>query len=59
MCLYECTISDFVVVPVQDACLLAMLRLAADCEDIPSETLGTISKLKEASGRHIKRVSIM
>lgn len=59
MCFYEYIISDYVVVPVLDACLLAMLRLAADCEDIPSETLRAISKLKEASGRHIKRVSIM
>lgn len=44
---------------MQDACLLAMLRLAADCEEVPSEIVGTVSKLREASGRHIKRVSII
>ncbi|KAF9070899.1 armadillo-type protein [Rhodocollybia butyracea] len=41
--------------PVQDACLLAMVRVAADCEDVQQETVATVSKLKEASGRHIKR----
>lgn len=47
---------DLVTVPVQDACLLSMLRIAADCSEVSPQVLATVSKLKEVSGRHIKRV---
>ncbi|KIK68889.1 hypothetical protein GYMLUDRAFT_152214 [Collybiopsis luxurians FD-317 M1] len=41
--------------PVQDVCLLAMLRISIDCDDISDEIVGIVSKLREASGKHIKR----
>ncbi|KAJ3810385.1 armadillo-type protein [Lentinula aff. lateritia] len=45
----------FCPIPVQDACLLSMLRIAADCSEVSSQVLAAVSKLKEVSGRHIKR----
>lgn len=33
-----------------------MMRLAAECETVPSGIMSEVSKLKEASGRHIQRV---
>lgn len=41
---------------IQDACLLAMLRVAAGCQSIPDEALGIVRKLQETAGRYIKRV---
>lgn len=41
---------------IQDACLLAMLRVAAGCQSIPDEALGVVRKLQETAGRYIKRV---
>ncbi|KAJ4493938.1 armadillo-type protein [Lentinula edodes] len=45
----------FCPIPVQDACLLSMLRIAADCSEVSPQVLAAVSKLKEVSGRHIKR----
>lgn len=42
---------------VQEPCLLAMLRIAADCEEIPLEVTKTISEAGQNAGRHIRRVS--
>ncbi|KAJ3749216.1 armadillo-type protein [Lentinula detonsa] len=42
-------------IPVQDASLLSMLRIAADCSEVPQQVLDTVLKLKEASGRYIRR----
>ncbi|KAJ6602168.1 armadillo-type protein [Mycena sp. CBHHK59/15] len=39
---------------VQDACLLAMLRISADCEEVPSEVEISVNDLSERSGRHIQ-----
>jgi len=46
-----------VTVAVQDASLLAMLRISRECEEIPIEVMSKVSSLAEFSGRHIKRVS--
>jgi hypothetical protein len=43
-------------VAVQDACLLAMLRVSEQCDVIPAEVLSRVSSVAEFSGRHIKRV---
>ncbi|KAJ3756871.1 armadillo-type protein [Lentinula raphanica] len=45
----------FYPISVQDASLLSLLRIAADCSEIPRQVLDTIFKLKEASKRHIRR----
>lgn len=34
-----------------------MLRIAADCEEIPLEVTKTISEAGQNAGRHIRRVS--
>ncbi|KAJ7668431.1 armadillo-type protein [Mycena polygramma] len=41
--------------PVQDACLLAMLRISAECEQVPSEVVIAIQDLSNRSGRHIRQ----
>ncbi|KAJ7078870.1 armadillo-type protein [Mycena belliarum] len=40
---------------VQDACLLAMLRISAECEQVPSEVLIRIRDLGDQSRRHIRK----
>ncbi|KAL1669953.1 armadillo-type protein [Schizophyllum commune] len=42
-------------VGVQDACLLAMLRIAVECEDVPGDVLHTVQELARNAGRHIRR----
>lgn len=42
-------------VSIQDACLLCMIRLAAECDDVPTEVIDTVRKLLERSGRYIRR----
>ena len=45
------------IADIQEACLLTMLRVSANCETIPEETLSVVRKVQENAGRHIKRVS--
>ncbi|KXN90161.1 AP-4 complex subunit epsilon [Leucoagaricus sp. SymC.cos] len=40
---------------VQEPCLLAMLRIAADCEEIPPEVTRIVSEASQNAGRHIRR----
>ncbi|KAJ7350295.1 armadillo-type protein [Mycena albidolilacea] len=40
---------------VQDACLLTMLRISAECEQVPSEVLIGIRELSNQSRRHIRQ----
>ncbi|KAF4598384.1 hypothetical protein EYR38_006786 [Pleurotus pulmonarius] len=40
---------------VQDACLLAMLRLSALCEDVPKDVVEQVSNAKNQGGRYVKR----
>jgi hypothetical protein len=45
------------VAAVQDASLLAMLRVGADCDEVPLEVTTTVTELGQFSRRHIRRVS--
>ncbi|KIM91944.1 hypothetical protein PILCRDRAFT_108 [Piloderma croceum F 1598] len=40
---------------VQDACLLSMLRVAADCDEVPPEVLILVKDLAQHSRRHIHK----
>lgn len=40
---------------VQDACILAMLRIAADCSDVPPEIVMAVAEVKEQSCRYIRK----
>ncbi|KAI0729907.1 ARM repeat-containing protein [Fomitopsis betulina] len=42
-------------VPVQDACLVCMIRLVADCEKVPSEIVDAVRTLKEGSKAYIRK----
>ncbi|RDB25374.1 AP-4 complex subunit epsilon-1 [Hypsizygus marmoreus] len=42
---------------VQDVCLLALLRVAAECNEVPTNILNIVRELGARSGRHIKRRS--
>ncbi|KAJ7209609.1 armadillo-type protein [Mycena pura] len=42
-------------VAVLDVCLLAMLRISAECEQVPSEVLRRVNDLSNESGRHIRQ----
>jgi len=50
---------DIVIAIVQEPCLLAMLRLAADCEEVPEQAIQIVSEAVQTAGRHIRRVSRM
>ncbi|KAI0797604.1 ARM repeat-containing protein [Abortiporus biennis] len=40
---------------IQDVCLLTMLRVAANCDEVPTDVIATVRKLQESGGRHIRR----
>ncbi|KDQ57667.1 hypothetical protein JAAARDRAFT_207161 [Jaapia argillacea MUCL 33604] len=40
---------------IQDACLLCMIRIAGDCDGMPSDVLENVRSLLERAGRHIRR----
>ncbi|KAA1478331.1 ARM repeat-containing protein [Dentipellis sp. KUC8613] len=40
---------------IQEAELLAMLRLAAECEKVPPDIIDAVKSVAEVSGRHIQR----
>lgn len=42
--------------PIQDACLLSMLRVAADCDEVPPEVLILVQELAQQAGKHIRNV---
>ncbi|TFK44520.1 armadillo-type protein [Crucibulum laeve] len=42
-------------VAVQDICVMVMLRLVADCEEVPHEIKEAMQKLRQVSGRSIQR----
>lgn len=44
------------VASIQEAILLTMTRLAAECQKIPPEPISDVQHLKGISGRHIARV---
>jgi hypothetical protein len=43
---------------IQDACLLAMLRISADCESVPGDVIDIVKALLEKPGRYIRRVGV-
>lgn len=45
-----------VSVAVQEAALLSMIRISADCDDIPDQVIGSVKGLKGLSRRHIRKV---
>lgn len=44
---------------VQDACLLAMLRISVDCIEVPPEVMEAVTQMAQLAGRHIRRVSVV
>ena len=44
------------IAAIQDACLIAMLRLSASMDEIPAGVVESVKDLHSRSGRHIKRV---
>lgn len=44
---------------VQEACLLSMLRIVADCDEVPPDVMAIVTDLGEFAGRHIRRVSFI
>ena len=47
---------NFSAASIQEAILLTMIRLAAECQKIPPEPISDVQHLKGISGRHISRV---
>jgi len=41
---------------VKEACVLAMLRLANECEEVPEEVIERIKKMAEIAGKFLRRV---
>lgn len=39
---------------VQDACLLSMLRLSAECSEVPEEVTQAVQELSQSAGRYIR-----
>ena len=41
---------------VKEACVLAMLRLVNECEEVPEEVIERVKKLAEVAGKFLRRV---
>ncbi|KAG1716652.1 hypothetical protein ID866_530 [Astraeus odoratus] len=41
--------------PVQDVCLLSMLRLSAECDEVPEEVSKVVKGLSQSAGKYIRR----
>ena len=41
---------------VKEACVLAMLRLSNECEEVPQEVIERIKKVAETAGKFLRRV---
>jgi hypothetical protein len=46
-------------VTVQDACLLSMLRVCAECDEIPDTIPKLVTEISQFSGRLIRNVSMV
>ncbi|KAH9952123.1 ARM repeat-containing protein [Amylocystis lapponica] len=42
-------------VSIQDACLLSMIRITVDCDEVPSEVIEKVNGIHDRGGRHIRR----
>ncbi|KIK97374.1 hypothetical protein PAXRUDRAFT_31834 [Paxillus rubicundulus Ve08.2h10] len=40
---------------VQDACMLSMLRLSAECDEVPEDVISAVRELSQFAGRHLHR----
>ena len=41
---------------MKEACVLAMLKLSAECEEVPEEVVERVKKVAETAGKFLKRV---
>ena len=41
---------------VKEACMLAMLRLCNECEEVPEEVIERVKKVAETAGKFLRRV---
>ena len=41
---------------VKEACVLAMLRLSNECEEVPEEVIERVEKVAETAGKFLRRV---
>lgn len=41
---------------VKEACVLAMLRLSNECEEVPEEVIERVKKVAETAGKFLRRV---
>ena len=41
---------------VKEACVLAMLRLSNECEEVPEEVIERVRKVSETAGKFLRRV---
>jgi len=46
-------------VTVQDACLLSMLRVCAECDEIPDNIPKVVAEMSQFSGKLIRNVSLV
>ncbi|KAG6920089.1 hypothetical protein DXG01_010157 [Tephrocybe rancida] len=46
---------DILEASVKDACLIAMLRVAAECDNIPSAVIDAVTELGQRSKRHLRQ----
>jgi AP-4 complex subunit epsilon-1 len=49
--------NDPITAAVQEACLVAMLRVSAHEDAIPQEAIAKVQVLAATAGRHLRRVS--
>lgn len=41
---------------LKEACVLAMLRLSNECEEVPEEVIERVKKVAETAGKFLRRV---
>lgn len=41
---------------VKEACVLAMVRLSNECEEVPIEVIERVKKMTEVAGKFLRRV---
>ena len=44
--------------PVKEACVLAMLRLSNECEEVPGEVTERVKKMGETAGKFLREVQL-
>jgi AP-4 complex subunit epsilon-1 len=41
---------------VKEACVLAMVKLSDECEEVPEEVIERVKKMTEVAGKFLRRV---